>query len=123
MMTKVKYTIQFKEIGKWWTIEDTSDIKYAIRIASFYAKSHGEDFIRIIDQNNNEVSSIEMEKRFDDEYQPPFNIEVFNLGYWESIDLLYNLEEALWVASSFVHGLDGLPEDRVRICDGNNNII
>lgn len=57
------------------------------------------------------------------EYIGPFNLEIFQLGYWESIDLINSLEDALLVASSFCNDYNGLPEDRVRLIDANNKII
>ena len=64
-----------------------------------------------------------MEMRFNNYYQPPYNLEVLRMGCWESIDILWDLEEILWIASSHVHALDGLPEDKIRIIDNNNKII
>jgi broad specificity phosphatase PhoE len=55
MIIRLKYTIQFKEIGKWWTIETTSDLNSALRTASHYAEKHGEQQIRIIDEDGNEI--------------------------------------------------------------------
>jgi hypothetical protein len=57
------------------------------------------------------------------DFDPPFNIETYNLGYWESVDECHDLEEALWLASSLVRYEPGLPEDRVRIIDNDNKII
>jgi hypothetical protein len=55
------------------------------------------------------------------EFNSPFNIETYNLGCWESVDVCHDLEEALWLASSLVHY--GLSEDRVRIIDNDDKII
>ncbi len=57
------------------------------------------------------------------EFKPPFNIEAYNLGYWESVDVCHDLEEALWLASSMVSYDPGLPEDCIRIIDNNDKII
>jgi len=57
------------------------------------------------------------------EFKPPFNIETYNLGYWESVDICDDLKEALRLASSLVHNEPGVLEDRIRIIDNNDKII
>ena len=57
------------------------------------------------------------------EFKPPFNIEAYNLGYWESVVVCHDLEEALWLASSMVRYEPGVLEDRIRIIDNNDKII
>ena len=57
------------------------------------------------------------------EFNPPFNIETYNLGYWESVDVCHDLKEALRLASSMVHNEPGVLEDRIRIIDNNDKII
>jgi len=56
-------------------------------------------------------------------YQPPFNLEIYELGGWHSIDVIHELEDALYVASSFCNSLEGLPEEKVRLIDYNNHVI
>jgi hypothetical protein len=56
-------------------------------------------------------------------YKPPFNLEIYELGGWHSIDVVQELEDALYVASSFCNSLEGLPEEKVGLIDNNNKII
>lgn len=53
-------------------------------------------------------------------YEPPFNIERKECGVWDAIDLIDNLEDALYIASSHV---ENVREEYIRIVDKNNRII
>lgn len=57
------------------------------------------------------------------QFKPPFNLEIYELGGWHSIDVIQELEDALYIASSFCNSREGLPEERVRLIDDNNKII
>ena len=53
-------------------------------------------------------------------YEPPFNIEIKECGVWENVDVLHDLMDALYVASSHV---ESIREENIRIIDNNNKII
>lgn len=47
-------------------------------------------------------------------------IEIKECGVWETVDVVYSLEDALMVASSLCRGRS---EDRVRISTPDNRIL
>lgn len=57
------------------------------------------------------------------DYTGPFNIETYQLGYWESIGLEQELLDALYFASDFCNSISGRPEEYVRVMDYNDRII
>ncbi len=63
-----------------------------------------------------------------DEYTPPFNVETYQCGYWESVEVTQTLEDALWLASAICFhymDLENYPyrEEEVRVIDFYNRII
>ena len=55
-------------------------------------------------------------------YVPPFNIELFECGYWDSIDVIDDYFSALYIASMHVQEIP-INEKCVRVMDGNNKVI
>lgn len=59
-----------------------------------------------------------------DEYTGPFNIERYELGVWESIEVTNDFFDALYLASAYVQWDDDYyTVERFRIIDANNRII
>lgn len=49
-----------------------------------------------------------------------YNVEIYEMGYWESVLATDNLWEAIQEASFLC---EGIPENRVRILDGEDKEI
>lgn len=63
------------------------------------------------------------------EYCGPFNIEFKELGIWISLDVLQDLDDAIYCASGYVNVeptdayYNAQTDEKYRIIDNNNKII
>jgi len=49
------WNIEIREIGMWFSVDVVYEESLAFILASMYAEKHGENAVRILDPNNNEL--------------------------------------------------------------------
>jgi hypothetical protein len=54
------------------------------------------------------------------DFERPYNIEMLEMGVWDTIDVLWDWFDALYVASSHA---EYMRENLFRIMDNNNRVI
>lgn len=55
-----------------------------------------------------------------DEFKPPYDIEMLEMGVWITIDVVWDWFDALYIASSHANYMR---EHLFRIIDNNNRVI
>jgi hypothetical protein len=56
-------------------------------------------------------------------YEPPFNVEILEMGIWfPTTDLYHNLVDVLRFCSDMVEN-EGIREERIRILDNQNQEV